>query len=324
MNSNNRRGQSGVDMVMTYGWIFVVGIGAVIIMSQMGTFHPAPVEKTKYGFSQLMPIDWGVYMDSNCIVAKIENWAGDKVNITKMQVTIGDVSCDSSGTLKLLPGDSAVIRLDCSASPSLSDKFIKGSAYTAEVTITYVDVASGVSYVSKGTVRGPVEEGSVTTTTIIPYPDLTITSVYESGVGDIRYIINNPSSDMDAPASISSVLVYDKNNNPLPGFSTSDPVPAIVMDGGSSDEDTTLRRSTCPTPGENYIVKVCADGPNLIDEGPYGEGNNCGQNMFFCPGPDQPPVVELISPRDCYDESNVNRICHPPECCDFPDGSCPC
>jgi|WetSurMetagenome_2_1015567.scaffolds.fasta_scaffold192690_2 hypothetical protein len=314
MNSNNRRGQSGVDMVMTYGWIFVVGIGAVIIMSQMGTFTPVPVEKTKYGFSQLMPVDWGVYMDSNRIVSKIENWAGDKVQIIGMHVAIDDVSCDSSGIVTMSPGQSAIIIMTCSDSPSLADKFIKGSAYTAEVTISYVDVASGATYVSKGTVRGPVEEGSVTTTTSTPLSDLTILSIDAIAGGDIHYVISNPSEDLDAPEpSTSGISVQDKSNNIVD--TKTDPVQVVIpKNGGTSEEATGLNTGACLTPGENYLVTVCADSGNVIPE--QYEDNNCLSKSFYCPGPDQPPVVELISPRDCYDESNT--ICY------HFDASCPC
>ena len=307
MNSNNRRGQSGIDMVMTYGWIFVVGIGAVIIMSQIGTFTPVPVERTKYGFSQLMPIDWGVYIDTNRIVSRVENWAGDNVTVIGMHVMLDDVSCDSSDIVYMSPGQNATIIMKCSDSPSLSDKYIKGSAYTAQVTISYVDIASGATYESKGTVRGPLEEGSVTTTTLTPVPDLTITRIYVDAGGDLKYTINNPSPYLDAPVSTSNVSILDSSSVQI---SSSTPgVGILPKDGGSSDEPVGLNMAACPTPGANFIVSVYADWPKVIPE--QDETNNYASESFYCPGPDQPPVVELISPGDCYDESNTNRICDP-------------
>ena len=290
-------------MVMTYGWIFVVGIGAVILMSQMGSFTPAPCEKTKYGFSQLMPIDWGVYIDTNRIVSKVENWAGDDVRVIGMHVSLDDVSCDSSDIVYMAPGKSAVIIMTCANSPKLSDKYIKGSCYTAAVTINYIDVASGATYESKGTVRGPVEEGNVTTTTLTPEPDLTITRIYEDA-GVIKYVIGNPIGDNGAPAlapgSTSNVSVMDSNgvliSSSLKGAG------AVAVAGESSPpEDTGLNMAACPTPGAYFKVGVYADWQNNIAE--WDETNNYASQDFYCPGLDQPPVVELISPCDCCDES---------------------
>ena len=308
-------------MVMTYGWIFVVGIGAVIIMSQMGSFTHAPCEKTKYGFSQLMPIDWGVYIDSNRVVSKVENWAGDAVRVIGMHVSLDDVSCDSSDIVYMEPGLSAVIIMNCSDSPKLSDKNIKGSCYTATVTITYVDVASGATYESKGTVRGPIEEGNVTTTTLTPLSDLTITRIYEDSGGNINYTISNPWHELDAPASTSKVSISD-SNGVLISSSTLWVPTTIPKDGGSIDEPTGLNMAACPTPGANFIVGVYADWPDDIIE--HDETNNYLNQSFYCPGPDQPPVVELISPGDCYDESNVNKICNPSVGCCGPGYTVPC
>ena len=295
-------------MVMTYGWIFVVGIGAVIIMSQMGTFTPAPCEKTKYGFSQVMPVDWGVYMDSNRIVSKIENWAGDKVQLIGMHVALDDVSCDSTGTVLMGPGQSAIVIMNCSDSPSLSDKFIKGTCYTAEVTITYIDVASSANYVSKGTVRGPVEEGSVTTTTTQPLADLTIDDIYvdDGGVevrptsppasnpsGPIKYVIRNPGEN-PARRSHSSVSVNGATANPavLP-----------ISNGTGPRDELSTKDFPVPCPGEGFTVTICVDSNGEVDELNEDEDDNCRSALWKCAVVDYPPVVELISPRDCHDES---------------------
>ncbi|MFZ2455253.1 MAG: CARDB domain-containing protein [Candidatus Altiarchaeia archaeon] len=292
-------------MVMTYGWIFVVGIGAVILMSQMGLFMPAPVEKTKYGFSQLMPVDWGVYMDSNQVVSRVENWAGDKVQIIGMHVALDEVSCDSAGTVLMEPGRSAIIIMTCSDSPSLSDKFVRGSGYIAEVTISYIDVASGAAYVSKGTVRGPVEEGSVTTTTIPPQADLTIDDLYVDvgGVkvrpttppasnpsGPIKYVISNPGDNV-AGQSHSSISVNGVTTNPTV---------VSIGNGTGPRVESSGQNYPVPCPGEGFTVSVCVDSDGEVSE--LNEENNCISAEWKCALIDNPPVVELISPCDCCDE----------------------
>jgi len=286
-------------MVMTYGWIFIVGIGAVIIISQTGVFNQAPVDKTKYGFSQVVPVDWGVYMDSNRIVSRIENWAGDKVNVTDMIVSLDEVLCESSDSVIIGPGESRTVVMQCSSSPSLSDRYVKGSGYIADVTIKYMDITSGEMYSSKGTVRGPVEEGGVTTTTLIPLPDLAIRDIYEGPGGEIRYIINNPSDYLDAPASSSNVTIWDSTGGLV--SSSLQPAAPVPRFDGSNDEDSGFNIASCPEPGKYFTVGVYADWPKEITE--TDETNNYLTRQFYCLEADLPPVVELISPCDCCDES---------------------
>lgn len=303
MNSNTKKGQSGVDLVMTYGWILVVGVGAVIILSQMGTFNPAPCEKNKFGFSQVMPTDWAVYIDSNRIVSKIENWAGGKVRVTGMNVTLGGVECISKDTINMAPGGSSIIILKCSDSPNLKDVYIKGSCYIAEASVDYVD-SGNVSYASKGTVRGTIEEGSVTTTTVPALPDLTVTDIYvdvggskvhptvagqPNPSGEIKYTLSNP-GDGAAGTTHSSIAVMGSGTVVIPT------VVAAIGSGSSSDAGTGTNFSPCPNAGGWFTVTVCADAQGQITED--DETNNCKSVTWWCQGADNPPIVQLLSPAD--------------------------
>ncbi len=305
MNSNTKRGQSGVDMVMTYGWVFLLGVGAVILLSQMGTFTSQSCDKVKFGFSQIMPVDWAVYIDSNRMVSRIENLAGGTVNVTGMNMTLGDVTCTSTDTIVMDPGQAAIVVLNCPNSPSLEDKFVKGSCYMADVTINYLDASSGATSVSKGTIRGPMEEGNVTTTMSAPLPDLAITDIYvDDGLGNkihpttagqpnpsgvIKYTISNI-GDNAAGASHSSITVTGSATSLI-----ATPVPALGQ-GSSSDEGTGKSFNPCPNPGDWFTVTVCANAQGEVNE--INTANNCLSVNWWCQGADMPPIVQLLSPDD--------------------------
>jgi len=38
-------GQSGVDSLLSSGWVVIVGVCAIIVLSQMGAFRSAPCSK---------------------------------------------------------------------------------------------------------------------------------------------------------------------------------------------------------------------------------------------------------------------------------------
>lgn len=183
----DRKGQSGIDLLMTYGWIVVVGVGAVIILSQTGVFNPVSCTKNRLAFSQTVPTDWAVYRSSNTLVLNVENLAGDDVEIKKILAALGGLECSLETSAVIEPGGEAVFVLACSTDPSLSDRFNPGSCYNAEISVTYKNTFTGNTYDSKGTISGPVEEGlrtttssTTTTTTTSTFPTTTTSSTTTS------------------------------------------------------------------------------------------------------------------------------------------------
>jgi len=43
-------GQSGVDSLLSSGWVVIVGVCAIIVLSQMGAFRSAPCSKNSFWF----------------------------------------------------------------------------------------------------------------------------------------------------------------------------------------------------------------------------------------------------------------------------------
>jgi len=56
-NFNSRKAQAAIELLTSYGWVILAGIGAVVLLSQMGTFTASSCDKSKMGFSQVVPVD---------------------------------------------------------------------------------------------------------------------------------------------------------------------------------------------------------------------------------------------------------------------------
>jgi len=151
-------GQSGVDSLLSSGWVVIVGVCAIIVLSQMGAFRSAPCSKNSFGFSQVVPTDWAAYRENNIAVISIENWAGDPVDLSESRVSIGDVTCSNVSPITLNSGDRAILVLECSQNPGLSDKYLSGDCYTGSVSFTYFNARTQNPGYSKGKVSGPVED----------------------------------------------------------------------------------------------------------------------------------------------------------------------
>lgn len=161
-----KKAQVGVEMLITYGVVILVVVGGVIILSRTGVFNPVPCEKNRLGFSQVVPTDWAVYRGNNVVVATVENWAGYRVGITAISVSLGGIVCTSDVSGVLDAGGKGVYIINCPSNPTLSEKYRLGDCYTADVSLTYLnrDSETMSKYESKGKVSGPIEEGMAATT----------------------------------------------------------------------------------------------------------------------------------------------------------------
>ena len=164
------KGQSGVESLLSYGWIILVAVGAIILLSNMGTFKPVPCEKKSFGFSYVIPLDWAVYRENNIIVAEIENQGSNAINLLKAEFIVGNTVCSNETNLYLEPGIRKIIIVNCSEVDRLTDTHLAGDCYDMSATLSYL--ISGTGYKSKGKLYGKIEEGisstgisSITTST---------------------------------------------------------------------------------------------------------------------------------------------------------------
>jgi hypothetical protein len=147
-----------MELMSTYGWVVFVGVGAMVLLSQMGTFNPTSCSKTSSGFSQVVPSDWSVFVNSNALIIYVQNWAGDPVEVTSVNLSMGSgVQCGVETHVQIDSGSNSSLVLQCSESLADSGKFKPGDCYTGELVLTYTNMRSGNSDVSKGKIRGSIE-----------------------------------------------------------------------------------------------------------------------------------------------------------------------
>ena len=68
------KGQASIELLINYGWIILVGLGAAVLISKMGVYSPVQCAKTSMGFSEIMPSDWRISVKSNAMVMSVDNW----------------------------------------------------------------------------------------------------------------------------------------------------------------------------------------------------------------------------------------------------------
>ena len=165
-NFNSRKAQAAIDLISSYGWVILVGIGAVAVLSNMGTFSTVSCEKSRFGFSQVVPADWAIYVDSDAALLYVTNWAGDPVQITATNLSLDNgVDCSLASTVVLEPGDTAFLVLDCQGSLFGEKKYGVGDCFIGRLQFDYINQRSQNHDTSKGKIRGSMDKSVVTTTT---------------------------------------------------------------------------------------------------------------------------------------------------------------
>ena len=309
--------------MMTYGWIVVVGVGAVVLLSQMGTFRPSPCEKNRFGFSQVIPLDWGVFRDSNVIIVKLENLAGNQIEVTNATVVLGNITCVAESSIVMDQGTDAFLKLICANNPRLSVIYNRGDCYRADGTFKYTDKVTGFSDESKGNIRGVIEEGNVVTTTTVTTTTTTTTGLFD----DAKYISQVIPKTMLSPGEVMAVTVTMKNNGTTTwsfadNYKLSSQSPPDSMFWGLNRVSLAPGETIAPGSSKTFSFSITAP----MVEGTY----NFQWRMITEKAPkhwfgeftplvlitvyvDHPPTVLLISPPNCHDVDN-NPVTIPGEC----------
>jgi hypothetical protein len=159
-----RRGQNAVEYLMTYGWAILVVLIAGVVMWQMGFLDLGRnVQPGRRGFSQITPLDWSLNQ-SNHFTVVIQNNAGTILRVNDGNTAAALISGNAPGqswcTLDgsslpietFRPGATATIVFsDCPVGPAT----VIGSYYRVNLTIDYVNPASGLPHLSNGLLWGP-------------------------------------------------------------------------------------------------------------------------------------------------------------------------
>ncbi len=157
-NMSGRKGQTGLEYLMTYGWmILVVSMSAVVIW-QMGIFTPPSTPPGSSGFSEVKPTDWKASYSAGNLTMTLFNNAQTQINLTDVNVSLFNVTCTGTHNIGqvMSTGDSyQVVVPGCSTAFSTLPA---GGYYKADITIIYTNLASGIGHNSIGECHGTMEK----------------------------------------------------------------------------------------------------------------------------------------------------------------------
>ena len=154
--------------MMTYGWAILVVMAVGIVLWQTGVLNPSGATNGKRGFSQLDILDWRMAKSNG-------DWNLTLVvqNNAKTIVELGDTG-DGAGAIALQGGSGIcggivepsgpfpitdfrpgqIMKIVFELCP-MDAELTYGDFYQMNVTIAYVNPASGLPHLSNGVVWGP-------------------------------------------------------------------------------------------------------------------------------------------------------------------------
>ncbi len=170
----NKKAQSAMEYLMTYGWAILIVIIVAAALYALGVFNPATFAgRTATGFTQIgTPSDWDLTVANNgqLKVTLANNKIASQVAIKSITaalkggstLTYDTTNCDQTGPgtgyLVIGPGGSVALETVCnqtSAPYNLTfGSLTTGTSYSIDVDLLYN--AGGYDHTDTGTVTGVV------------------------------------------------------------------------------------------------------------------------------------------------------------------------
>ncbi|RLI95442.1 MAG: hypothetical protein DRO90_00350 [Candidatus Altiarchaeales archaeon] len=137
---------------MTYGWVILILILAVIVVWQMGLFNLGGYVRQGYaGFWGLVPTAGDFRFHNGDLELPLTNQVGGSVNITVVSATFQGVTKSDTSVVTLDPGESRVFQIQ--NLPSIPS----GSRYDIFITINYTDDRINEQFTCSGWIWGTAE-----------------------------------------------------------------------------------------------------------------------------------------------------------------------
>ena len=147
-----KKAQSGMEYLMSYGWVILILVIVAAAFYAIGVFSPLTFAgRTVTGFQVLgTPVDWELGSANGNLTLKLVNGRfSTPVTIYKITAAVNGISTSyDTGELTLIPGASDEVTFPIS--PVLG----KGSTYSIKVTMLYN--SGGLNHTDIGTVTGTV------------------------------------------------------------------------------------------------------------------------------------------------------------------------
>ena len=150
-NIARQKGQAALDFMMSYGWAISLVVIVAAALFLLGVFDFSSfLGTTASGFSGVTVSGW--QMDSaGAFSFKLANQAGQRINITSVEITSGTASTTITPAYGILENGAGSGTMATSTSLGAISP---GAGYSAKVVINYVDLNSGFAASSVGTLTG--------------------------------------------------------------------------------------------------------------------------------------------------------------------------
>ncbi len=148
------KGQSALEYLVTYGWAILAIVIIAVLLFYFGIFNPSTwvsSENRLTGMSGFSTTD--VKITTTTIQIQLANEKGNRVNVTNITYK-GTGSIAPATGVTIGPGSSASVNITA-VSPGQAGDAVNGE----QVTLTYTDMATGISHTLTGALSGKVESG---------------------------------------------------------------------------------------------------------------------------------------------------------------------
>lgn len=151
------RAQVSLEYLVNYGFVFLVIVLALLFLWRSGfLLPPSQVPTHCRGFSSVVILSelHTVSLSGKNFTGILRNDAGFPVNVTAINVSLDGHACQPwLQTLTLRPGEQRMLAIDCSGIEKI---YAEGSAYKAEIKISWTPATVGMPSTSVGKCYGSV------------------------------------------------------------------------------------------------------------------------------------------------------------------------
>ena len=148
--TKDKRSQSALEYMMTYGWAILIIVIVAVILYSMGIFNPSSsITTTITGFQQT-PISSAICTPTGVLVVSVEDATGNLINITAVNSTVNGKTATTNPNQLINPGNSARV-LILGGCPNISN-----AHFSSQIKITYKEPGQSLPgpYISTGSISG--------------------------------------------------------------------------------------------------------------------------------------------------------------------------
>jgi len=141
---NNKRGQSAMEFLMTYGWAILAAVIVIGVLASFGVFSPSKYVPTQCVVSAPFGCEKNqVGATNDTISLVLRNGMGSSANLSS--IAIAGCGTNSSG---IIMADQTTKLVAVTCSPAITS----GEKFSGDVTITYRPTGGEIDMKSSGSV----------------------------------------------------------------------------------------------------------------------------------------------------------------------------